>query len=55
VTGELQVVRGPRPSQHDPVEAIVVLELEEDLHAQPVAVEPDERLQVIGRTRDAQV
>ena len=51
---ELQVIRRTRATQHQAVEAVVVVEPIELGHAQTVAVEAQQRLEVVGRARHSQ-
>ena len=55
LAGELQVVRRPVVAEHDAVEPVVVPELGQNFEPEPVAVERDDRGDVVARPGDAEV
>jgi hypothetical protein len=50
--GELQMVGSTFLPQHDPVEPRVILEPVEDCHAEAIAVEAQERIEIVSGARN---
>ena len=52
--GEFEVIRCALASEHDPVEAVMILEPVENGQAEAVSVEADDLIEIVARSRDTQ-